>query len=484
MPVDTAHPQYLEWREDWKKIRDVLGGERAIKAATTEYLPKLDGQELDEYAAYLARGVFFDATSRTQDGLLGAIFRKPPDIEAPDRSEDLLANIDGAGSPFETFAKQVTGEVIATGRYGVMADVPDGENQPFLASYPAESIISWHEDVTGGKRQLRMVVLKETRQEPKASDPFELEDQISYRVLALGPTIKENSGVPEGQYSVTVFHKVVTGTSGDSFHADEPLIPKRSGKALDFIPFQFFGPRMLSPAVQKPPLLGLADANLGHWRTTVELRHGAHYTALPTLVVAGADIGPEFDMTIGPATGIKLPEAGAASFLEYKGDGLGSLERMIDKGEKQMAVLGARLLEEPKAAAESGVAMGLRHRGEHSMLASISDTVGRGLERTFNWAVWWAGGEEDKARVALNKDFFEAQLSPEDVVKLVSAWQSGGIGGETVHWNLAQGERLPPDMDFEAWQKDLEENGPAAAFMGAEPGDDELDDEDEDEDES
>ena len=476
MPVDTPHQQYTSWLPDWRKIRDVLGGERAIKAGRQEYLPKLPDQSLSEYDAYLERGVFFDATSRTQDGLLGAIFRKPPDVEVPTKAEELLKNVDGAGAPFETFAKQVVAEVIALGRYGALVDLPQAESRmPFVVGYPAESIISWHTEVMDGRWRLRMIVLKEVTQEPKVDDPFELEESITYRVLSLGSTIPHNKEVPEGNYNVVEFKKVTATGGREPFLHTEPIIPLRNGKPLDFIPFQFFSPSTLVASIQKPPLLGLVEANLGHWRTTVELRHGAHFTALPTLFVAG-DVGEDFDLTIGPATGLKLPEGSTAGILEFKGDGLGTLEREIEATQKRMTVLGARLLEDQKAAAESGVAMGMRHRGENSMLASVSDTVSQGLERVLGWLVWWSGGEETGVRVSLNKDFFEAPLMPDGVVKLVSAWQTGGIGGETLFWNLKEGERLPPDMDFEAWEKDLEENGPAAAFLGPELEEDDEED--------
>ncbi len=477
MPVDTKHPEYLAWNADWKKVRDVLGGERAIKAARTEYLAKIPGMQDDEYNAYLGRGTFFDASSRTLDGLLGAIFRKPPEIETPDAFKEMTENIDLLGSPLEVFAKGATSEVIAVGRYGVAVDVPlQGEaRHAFLVGYPAESIISWREHIADGKSILTRVVLREAILTPKVDDPFELEETIQYRVLQLGTVDFGDVKFTTNVYSVTVFKQnLVDGH--EVFTFEPPVVPLRAGAPLDFIPFQFFGPRELKPAIQKPPILGLVDENLGHWRTTVELRHGAHYTALPTLVVSGADDGLE--LTIGPASGMKLPEGAKAEILEFGGQGMTLLERMLVSAEKNMAVLGARLLEEPKSAAESGVALGMRHRGENSLLASISNTVSQGLTRVLNWAVWWSGGPETGSVIQLNKDFFEAPLSPEGMVQLITAWQSGGIGGDTLFFNLKQGERLPPTMTIEEWRQDLEENGPVIEFP-VEPDEDEDDDEDE-----
>ncbi len=479
MPVDTEHPSYIEWKMDWKKIRDVLGGERKIKAGRQEYLPKLDGQSILEYDAYLERGVFFDATMRTQDGLLGAIFRKPPDIEIPEAFDEVLFNADLAGTPLKAFAKGVTGEVIAMGRYGVLVDaLPEGtDRRAFLSGYPTEAIISWRETSIEGRKVLTLVVLREVALVPTESDFFELREREQFRVLALGPVNTEQGDFSDPVYSVTLFERQKTERGTEQLVAYPTIVPLRAGVPLDFIPFQFLGPRELKPTIQKPPLLGLVEVNIGHWHTTVDWKHGAHFTALPTLFVTG-DVPSDFDLTIGPSTGLQLPEGANAGILEYKGDGLGSLERMREAEKKDMAVLGARLLEDPKSAVESGVAVGMRHRGENSMLASIADTLSLGLTKALNWMVWWSGGPEEGSRISLNKDFFDAPLSAEGVVKLVTAWQNQGLGGEALWWNLKQGERLPEDMTFEKFQQDIEENGPAAIFLGT---DDDLEDEDEDE---
>ena len=67
----------------WLWARDVLAGEDAVKAATDKYLPKLECQSDEEYAAYLARAAFFNATARTADGFLGLVFRRAPFVKIP-----------------------------------------------------------------------------------------------------------------------------------------------------------------------------------------------------------------------------------------------------------------------------------------------------------------------------------------------------------------------------------------------------------------
>src|SRR5512139_2628362 len=87
MSVNTTHPEYDLMAATWLRARDVLAGEDAIKAAGEKYLPKLESQSEEEYQAYKARAVFFNATARTLAGYVGMIFRKPPYVRLPENTE-------------------------------------------------------------------------------------------------------------------------------------------------------------------------------------------------------------------------------------------------------------------------------------------------------------------------------------------------------------------------------------------------------------
>jgi hypothetical protein len=58
----------------------VFAGEDAIKAAKEKYLPRLDSQSDEDYAAYLMRASFFGATARTLEEFLDLIFRRTPSV--------------------------------------------------------------------------------------------------------------------------------------------------------------------------------------------------------------------------------------------------------------------------------------------------------------------------------------------------------------------------------------------------------------------
>ena len=461
MPVDSKHRQYQANWTKWRRIRDVIAGEDAVKGRGETYLPRLEGQSFgaDGYHAYRDRAEFHEATGRTLDGLAGAIFRKEPLIAVAAGFADWLAHVTPRGLDFVSFAKMAAREVIAIGRYGVLIDTPGEGGEPFLAGYTAESIVNWRSTATGGVPALSLVVLREDASRPAADDPFETEDGERFRVLELRPLEDDDQPV----YTQTLYERQRTSAGREEFAmVGGPFAPSRRGEPLDFIPFQFFGPTELGADVEKSPIQGLVNVNLSHYRTSADLEHGAHFTALPTAWVAGdlkqgADDG---ELRIGSGAAWHLEADARAGYLEYTGQGLEALEKRLQRKEAHMAVLGARLLEDQKAGVEAAETVGLRHRGENSMLASLADTTGRGLAIVLNWLIRWAGGPEQGARVELNKDFFEQPLGPKEMLELVTAWQQGGIGGEVLFHNLKSGERLPEGMTFDDWQRDIRQNRP------------------------
>jgi hypothetical protein len=92
----------------------------------------------------------------------------------------------------------------------------------------------------------------------------------------------------------------------------------------------------------EPPLIDLIDKNVAHYQVNSDLRHGAHFTALPTLFLAGIDAdstGNAPKILIGGSAAITSPHPEArGEYIEFQGQGLGALEKMLDRMERQMAI--------------------------------------------------------------------------------------------------------------------------------------------------
>src|SRR6266850_3312541 len=82
--INSLHPSHESALPSWSRVRDVLAGEDAVKAAGERYLPRVQSHSDDEYAAYQQRASFFNATARTAEGYVGLIFRRPPFLKIPE----------------------------------------------------------------------------------------------------------------------------------------------------------------------------------------------------------------------------------------------------------------------------------------------------------------------------------------------------------------------------------------------------------------
>ncbi len=310
--------------------------------------------------------------------------------------------------------------------------------------------------------------------QPKDDDPFVIVDVPQIRVLKLVPITASATGDESFTYQVDLW-QLAAGKGRkkeQEWRIVRSVTPLRLGKPLASIPFIFHGPSHSRPEVSKSPIEDLVAANLDHYRLNTDFRHGVHFTALPTAFVTGFDKSAQ--LRIGSTTAWVTDTLGAtASFLEFKGDGLATFERALDRVERLLAVLGSRLLESQKRVSESAEALALRQAGESSIIAGISASVTASMSELLRWVYWWhsteaAPGDVTAEHVSyqLNTDFEAAMMSATEIAALVSAWQSGAISRDTLLHNFRTGEILPPartnEQELELIKKEPRPSSPAA----------------------
>lgn len=460
MPVQTPHSLYSENLPIWQRCRILSSGQRAVKNAGTEFLPKLSGQDSPMYESYLKRAYYFNASGRTVDGLTGVVFRKPPQVKFPESHLDFLESVNLEGSPFESFSRRVFKNVVMTGRHGVLLDIEDGEAGalPYFESYSAEAIINWRMEKIDGKTRLSLVVLQEEVEVLNIKDEFVRGKQKQLRVLRLLPTRATDDGgsivitgpdtaIPSDSpiYKVEIWienPKQVTREE-DKYILDSVVFPMIRGAFISYIPFVFMGPTESSMLIQKPMIEDLCDVNESHFHSSADIEHGRHFTALPTAWVAG--FNPDQELVIGSQTAwvTENPDA-RAGFLEYTGQGLQALENAMNSKEAQMAILGARMLEVPRKAVEAEGTHAQRQAGEQSVLASAAASVEAGFTTILIWTAQWLMATEDPdVEVEFNKDYMPKGLEPQMLTALFAVLQANRMSWETFAYNLQQGELYP-----------------------------------------
>ena len=461
--VRTQHPSYAAMSPLWKRCQDAAKGEHAIHAAGETYLPKLAEEEDRDYTSRKGRTPFFNASWRTISGLKGMLFRKDPIVKVAKAIEPYLNDIDMAGTPLSIFAQEVSEENLTVGRLGLLVDRPpmpqreDGQAltvaqtellglRPTIQKYSADSIINWKVARVGNAVKLVMVVLAESA-DVEDDDEFGHKSEDQYRVLDL----------IDGHYRQRVYR--VKDQKDEQVGGD--LYPTMNNKPMTDIPFFFAGVNDISPSIDVPPLLDLIDMNLHHYQVSADFEHGCHWSGLPTLFLFGT--APDKDNPIyigGSSANCVSDPTGHVDYAQVEG-GFEALQKNLESKKSEMAVLGARMLENSKSAVESAETIQQRTHGEQSQLSAMSNVTSMAIQAALQIFSEWAGSTET-VEYQINTDFIPASMSPQELTALTAAWQAGlpGTSDQNVYALMQQKEMADPLITFEEEQERISTRTP------------------------
>lgn len=483
---NSKHPLYQKWASKWFRQRCLLEGEDRIKEddVAETFLPRLEGQ-LDQssmdletnqpiissYVSYKGRASLYNGVSRTRDGLVGAIMRKEPVVIWPKSEVDALETIGHAFDSLQEVINDTLDEVIGVGRYGHLVDVGE-DASPYIVAYFGENITDWEEGRVRGRRQTTRVHLKEKSDlYSVTNDSYELEQ---YRILWLGvpqPHTEAEKKMAPAEFLASVglsntdleqgpvyFQEVwreadrAVKSSDKTWVRVSLTVPRRLGGAVwNEIPFVFYNSTNTRARPEKPALLDIAVVNIGHYRNSADKEHGLHFTGLPQPWLAGFKFKQHLFIGSGAAWVSEDPQA-KAGYLEVQND-FAALDAEMERKEKRMASLGARILEE-QAPAGSQEAMGtvkIRQSGERSVLARMSICTSTGLSKVLQFVRMFKGETDPKVGITLNMDFGVENLDPNMLKALMEAVQQGLMSWESFVHNAKRGELYP-----DGWDKDKE----------------------------
>ncbi len=459
MSVSFRHPQYVERVADWEDCRHFHQGERAVKSLGRRYLPKPEGATEAEYQSYVRRAFFFGALERTVAGLAGAIDRRPPLMTLPPELEYLKINADGRGASLRRLSRALLDELLVTGRAGLLVDRDEAGGRPYLALYRAEDIINWREDAD---RRLTLVVLTENAYEPGDDGPFSLSLKKRYRALS----------IEEDRYRQQLYE---ADGGGQPAPAGPPVVPARFGRPLGRLPFVFAGVRGLTPDVEKPPLLDLVFKNAEHFRVSADYANALYFTGNPLLYLKGvkrpvrrpgdpADPDPNapaMRLALGSTRAVHLPDAAAEiGLVECRGHGVNPNRDKANDCLREMAVLGARLLENQRSGVEAAETALLRQSGETSTLSAIVTNAGAAIRQALEIVAGWEGVPAEGLHFELNSDFIDVTLNHQLLSALADLVERDLMSWPTFYHNLTLGELTRPEVTADQERATIEAGPP------------------------
>lgn len=438
MPVNSQNNQYAEHIDDWKMMADALAGERSIKNGGTLYLPKTAGIKEAEAAATdeggltpdQARQLYLDYKARAiyplwvKDSLrtmMGLVAKQELEIQLPPALRALEQNATPDGFDLKALWLRIVSALLTKGRAPIVGDF-DGNSEPYIAEYSAESGINWTEGLNNGRRDLTLAVFEESR-DTDDGDEFQPVTETVYRVFALR----------DGQAVVRLLRE-----DGSAIEEDETL-GRQSGdnlQAIAFLPVVYIGTTDNNPDVDEIPLLTMAQAALKSYQLSADYYTSLHYTAHPQPVVAGLSDDADLRVT-GPMAAWLLPEGGTANYLEFTGAGIEATRKAMEDQKNAALEVGARVLD---VGSESGEARKARQDDQHSTLYGIVKQAAAGIEQMCRYLAEWRGLNPDTVTVSCEPTFSRTDVDAAMLQILSNLRLAGEVPRQVVYEALRKAQ--------------------------------------------
>ena len=454
--VSFIRPELAAVMPLYKKIRDCLSGSDKIKKAGPVYLPIPNASDkspanVQRYAGYKERAVFYNVSRRTLAGLSGQVFARDPVSEIPDQLDAVEKDATGTGVSAAQQAKRLLNYTLAYARAGIYVDYPNtgeegaskleldtGVIRPTITVADPSTVVNWRTITIGAKTLYSLIVIAE--QWPFHDDGFEIKHGCQFRVMALEYQTSAN-GVPvmgSTRYRVEIYREnsptVWNGDAipkGKSFHLKEgPFYPTGpDGLPIEEIPFMFVGSENNDSEVDNPQFIDLCELNIAHYRNSADYEEACYVMGQPTYWFSGLTeewmktvLGGE--IKLGSWGGVPLPSGSQGGLLQMNPNTM-PFEAMGHK-EAQMVALGAKLVE-GKTVQRTATEARQDEAAETSYLSATAKNVSAAMTWAFEWCAFFTGLDEYKIEFELNTDFDLMKLTSADRAQTIKEWQGGAL---------------------------------------------------------
>lgn len=462
--VSYARDDYAHARSDWMLVDDVCQGARQVKKRGETYLPKPNPLDLSEenkerYLQYKLRAQFFNATGRTLEGLTGTVFVKWPQLLVPTTMQYVDKNVDGKGLSIYQQSQSALAEVTMKGRIGLFVDYPPTQSsttkkqqddegiRATINTINASSVINWRTEAFGAITRLSLVVISEDVA-VVGDDGFSETYEPQFRVLIL----------KGGMYFVQIWkERRKEQGEGSEWYMDAEYQPLNgAGKAWHEIPFIFIGAKNNDTSIDKSPLLDLANVNIGHYRNSADYEDSVYSVGQPQAWMNGLDTEwrdflQKQGIKVGSKTMLMLPAGGQFGFAQVEPNTLA--KEAMDQKEKQMAELGARIVEKGSVVKTATEASN-DNEVEHSVLSLIASNVSEAYTQALKWVAAFMN-TDGEIEYTLNQEFNKTKLDPQMLTALVGAWQQGTLPDADLWTQYRKVGLIDPEKDDETIREEV-----------------------------
>lgn len=477
---------YLQMEDDWRLVRALMGGTRAMREAGEEYLPMEPGESKEAWEHRLARTTLFNAYRRTVRRLAGRPYAKAMKLNenVPAKIKEWAKDIDRNGTDIDSFCKSWLEDAIAAGISHVYVDFPPlptdtagnpvrisaaderaQDRRPYWTHVKGENLIGVRYRREGGRYILTQIRIEEWVSE----DDGEFGEVVHHQVRVIEETkFRLFRATEDENGKVTAW---VEGKSGVNTLGKIPLVTLYATR----LGFQ----------IAEPPLMDLAWMNVDHWRSSSDQSHILHVYRVPILYGAGLARAAEDDEDTDNPQGAPVVEIGpnrmffgpAGSTLEFVTGSAETIEagrqHLID-AEDRMTVMGLRMETKQQAAGpQTATGEVLDTAESESELHGIVTAQKGAIELAFDYMAQWAKIGDDGGEVEINKDFGISARDAQEIDVLLRSRIAGELTRESYLSELQRrgvlSDAIVVSEESEKLDREKADNAPDFANPGA-PG--------------
>jgi hypothetical protein len=455
--------------------RDLMEGVERLREKPATYLPKnatekvvtVDGNVIDPWANRVRMSRLTNMFREAVEDASGRAFAKPakPSANMPEKLVEFLLDVDGQGSNFQVFGKEVAETSVSEGNDFVLVDFPSRppgevltEEQeaalrlaPFWRRYSPANVIDWKFGTRGREVRLEWVKLREWT-----------DGKLQVRKLIAGAEGAEDESafarfevwkpVKEGEYSG---EWVIERAGSMNPQVDIPLVE--------------FPSDLAAPFCARPPYLDLAHLTIAHYRKLSDLDNAQHAVGYPLLHWAGAP-QPQLDNNGKPVPLsserllLSNDPAAHAEFIEPQGHAWASLRVELDRMEAEGKAMSAAPMSQEVTVQLTATDAAIRAAGRTTKLQSWV----LGWQDSFSMCLCYTAvflgivkPDADKGwgAIELNGQFLPLGSKVEAARLAHERNIAGKLSDESTHEAMVRAEVLPETLDFKAERARIDAEG-------------------------
>jgi hypothetical protein len=448
-------PESVEALPDLTLIADLLAGTRRMWQQRQRYIRAWTAEDPSVYEIRSQCETLYEGLARVLSSSVGMMFSRPPVLAFSSPAVELVvtphwANIDGAGTAGAVWAKRFAEMAVRDGLALILVDHPprpDGtvtladevrlSLRPTWAAYERQAILAWRTETLDNAETVTMVTLYE---------PTTVADGVyGVKMVERVRVLEMIEGVPTWRLIEIDGTKV--SEVGNGIYRD------RTGRPLRQLPIAVaYTGSPKGPFNVRPPLMGVAWANLAHYQLSSELRFYTDLSAFPQPTVIGSlannpTTGLPQSLAMGPLVGVHLTAGSDFRWTEVQGTSFTALADRVKEKLEAMASLGLAFLSGEDHANQTAAARRLDATAENATIA----TAAQGIEDALNMALEihaaYLGVPADAAPViTISKEYDSTALDAQTMAAIGALVREGMPKVYAVKL-LQEGGRLDADAD-------------------------------------